>query len=427
MKTFALSDVQPAAITLVKQGANRKRIFLKKSVAEADLLTLPAGPMPILKAAGDDWTAVYCVVAEPGAEEDPGLVGDRDSVDVWASAEEIRKAAHHLLKAGAYVNLAHDGEPAEGCAIVESAVALADLPVGDETIREGSWYVAIEPAAELRKSIEDGDIDAISLEGTGLRTEIQKAVGSAGPKAKKCPSCGGTVKADKATCQNCGHTFAVKKASTFGEQIGAQELRDSMWRATSTLESVIYQALSDDDESDPKAIIRASLDQFVTYLAGKLDALPEESRAVVAKQLGSLAITTTEEESMGLAEDFAELKKTTGEQFEGLKKSNDATTAAVEGLVGLTGKLVDRVEALSAGGGKTDGDGTGKESVKKSSLEDVVERVGTLADKMDSFDSDLTGIAKSVREIAAGDSSQTGGDDREAVRKNKDPLAGLLA
>ncbi len=240
----ALSDVNPLALTLCKQGANRQRIFLRKvaSTVAEHMLTLPAGRMPILKTADADWTTFYCVVAAPGAEEDPGMVGDQDSVDVWASSDEIRKAAHRLLKNGAFVNVEHDGPAIEDCAIVESAIALGDFTVGDDTIAEGSWYVGIEPNEQLRKSIDDGLIEAISLEGSGVRT-------------------------------------AIEKAASFGEVIGAKQLRDALWSATSTLEDVIYAALRDEEETAPKDVIRRSLDEFVAYLAPMLDGVTGESRS----------------------------------------------------------------------------------------------------------------------------------------------------
>lgn len=384
----ALRDVDPIALTLCKQGANRQRIFLRKSagVAEADLLTLPAGRMPILKE-GADWTTFYCVVAAPGAEEDPGLVGDQDSVDIWESEDEIRKAAHRLLKNAAFVNTEHDGPAADGCAIVESAVALVDIAIDGTTIAKGSWYVGIEPNAELRKSIEDGDIEAISLEGSGVRVPIEKA-------------------------------------ASFGEVIGVQELRDSLWRATSTLEDVIYTTLRDEDEEDPKAVIRRSLDEFVAFLAPKLDSIDDAGRAALAKELGTLGSTNRsphqEEQNMGLADDFAALKKETDEKFDAIKKSGDATTAAVEGLVGLTGKLVERVEALSGAAEQK------KKDDEPTDVKKVVNDLGELADAVDGFDKKLEAIAKSVQALGEGGSAQDGGGD-EIRKQNGNPLAGLLS
>lgn len=181
-KRNALRDVDPVAITICKQGANRKRIFLRKSADTDDLVELQHDASIIRKA--DDaggWSTFYCVVAEPGWEEDPGMTGDRDSVDVWADEGEIRKAAHRLLKNRGYVNAAHDALAEEGCHIVESAVALADLAVeGPDgtttTIRKGTWYVGIEASPDFRAAVDAGEITGMSLEGTGVRVPLEKAM-----------------------------------------------------------------------------------------------------------------------------------------------------------------------------------------------------------------------------------------------------------
>ena len=166
-KRFHLSDVDPAAIALCKKGANGQRIFLKKSVAEDELIPL-AREMKFHKAAADDWSTLYCIVASPGVVENGGLLNP-DVEDVWASPDEIRKAAHRLAKNKGFVNLEHgDGVDAH---IVESAIALTDIKLEDTTIAEGSWYIGIEPSADLRKAVDDGEITGVSLEGTGVRTE----------------------------------------------------------------------------------------------------------------------------------------------------------------------------------------------------------------------------------------------------------------
>ncbi len=381
----ALRNVQPIALTLCKQGANRQRIFLRKSadqIPEAERITLPGGPMRILKEAGDGWTTFYCVVAEPGAEEDPGLVGDQDSVDVWENDEEIRKAAHHLLKAGGFVNVEHDGPAEAGCAIVESAIALADLTVDGSTIKEGSWYVGIEPTEALRKSIDAGDIEAISLEGTGVRVPLEKA-------------------------------------ASFAEVIGAKQLRDALWSATSTLEDVIYTALRDDDEDDPAAVLRRSLQVFVDFLAPMLDSVTGESRSALAKRLGTLTSTApiaTQEAEMGLAEDVAALKKSHEDGqaaiLTKLEKSDETTGA----LIGLVGKLTERVEALA-----------GAAAAPKEKDEDPIKKLGTLCDSMDALDAELKKIAAGVSALGEGGSSQNNGDDVIRKANADNPLAGLLS
>lgn len=171
MAVHLLSDVDPVCVSVVKRGANRQRFFLRKAAADEQLLPLP-GAAPLVKTA--DWSAVYCVVAQPGAEEDAGLVGDRDVPDRWASAEEIRKAAHRFMANGGLVTKMHESLAPYG-QVVENAVALDDFVVEGQTIRKGSWYVAIQPTEEGRRAIEAGEFTGVSMEGTGVRTRVEKA------------------------------------------------------------------------------------------------------------------------------------------------------------------------------------------------------------------------------------------------------------
>jgi hypothetical protein len=166
-----LSDADIVALSIVKEGANRKRIFLRKQRDNEDLLTLPAQHR-IVKS--DDWEAVYCVVAEPGAQEDPGIADGRGSgiPDVWASEDEIRKAAWRFAENGALVNKMHESLEPYG-KVVENAVALSDFTVGEETIRKGSWYVAIKPSPEGREAIEKGEFTGVSIQGTALRHLVE--------------------------------------------------------------------------------------------------------------------------------------------------------------------------------------------------------------------------------------------------------------
>jgi len=173
MPVNLLSNVDVIAVSLVNKGANRKRFFLRKAADEekSELLTLPAQSHGLLKA--EDWSAVYCVVAEPGALEDSGM-GGTDTADRWASEDEIRKACHRFAKNGGLINQMHETLDPYG-AMVENAVALADFVVDGETIRKGSWYIAIEPNEHGRDQIEKGEFTGVSIEGTGLRTLVEKA------------------------------------------------------------------------------------------------------------------------------------------------------------------------------------------------------------------------------------------------------------
>lgn len=173
MKVNELSNVDVIAVSLVNKGANRKQFFLRKAADEEknELLTLPAGDHRLLKA--EDWSAVYCVVAEPGALEDSGI-GGTEVADRWASDDEIRKACHRFAKNGALINQMHQTLDPYGV-MVENAIAPVDFEVEGHTIRKGSWYIAIEPNQDGRNAIEKGELTGVSIEGTGLRTTVEKA------------------------------------------------------------------------------------------------------------------------------------------------------------------------------------------------------------------------------------------------------------
>lgn len=176
MAVHELLNVDVEAISIVGKGANRQVFFLRKEHRDVgELLELTSRP-ELIKAA--DWSAVYCVVAEPGALEDAGMTGDQAIPDRWANEDEIRKAAHRFVKGGALVNKMHESLEPYG-QLVESAVALGDFTVNGQTIRKGSWYVAIEPNEEGKRAIEDGTFTGISIQGSGVRKRVAKSAADA--------------------------------------------------------------------------------------------------------------------------------------------------------------------------------------------------------------------------------------------------------
>ncbi len=184
-KVNLLYDVEPTVLTLCKQGANRQRIFLKKEQADEDMIALPGHEALIKKAEGDSWSHFYCVVAEPGSLEDPGMGDGHGSgvEDMWRDEEEIRKAAHFFAKSDQLVTGLHDTVEPFG-KVVENALAQADFTVVDDsgveqTIRKGSWYVCIEPSESGKQRIDAGEFTGLSLEGTGFRelADLRKSDG----------------------------------------------------------------------------------------------------------------------------------------------------------------------------------------------------------------------------------------------------------
>lgn len=99
---------------------------------------------------------VYGVVYEP---EHPDLQGD------WASPEQIEQAAHQFLADFGRTNVEHADE-APGVRVVESYIAPADIQLGEQTIRKGSWVVAVKVANnEVWRMVESGELTGFSMQG----------------------------------------------------------------------------------------------------------------------------------------------------------------------------------------------------------------------------------------------------------------------
>ena len=181
-RVHLLYDVEPTVLTLCKQGANRQRIFLKKALTDDGAeIGVESGDV-IRKAEGEDWSFFYCVVAEPGALEDPGVGDGRGSgvADMWRDEDEIRKAAHFFMQSPKLVTGLHDTLEPYGT-VLENAIAQSDFKVMDptgteQTIKKGSWYVAVAPTDEGKRRVDQGEFTGLSLEGTGRRqaAELRK-------------------------------------------------------------------------------------------------------------------------------------------------------------------------------------------------------------------------------------------------------------
>lgn len=209
MAVNLLHDVDVLAISIVKNGANRKRFYLRKQHDGEPNLTATDKIIAHRLVKADDWTTVYCVVAEPGNLENAGIADGAGTGidDMWLNEDEIRKASHKFMANGGLVNRMHETLDPYG-AIVENFIAQADFTVGDETIKKGSWVIGLHPTDEGRQRIEAGEFTGVSIQGTGLRTLMEKDASATQGDSKACPSCGGTVAADRKTCQNCSHSFA---------------------------------------------------------------------------------------------------------------------------------------------------------------------------------------------------------------------------
>lgn len=291
---YRLFDVDPVAIALCKRGANNQRIFLRKSVDEAELFPV-AAEMELHKASADDWTTLYCVVASPEVVENGGLLAP-DVQDVW-SAEEIRKAAHRLLKNKGVVNVEHAAGEADAH-IVESAVALADIPLEGYTVPKGAWYIGIEPNAELRKSVEDGSVTGVSLEGTGVRQAVELAKSSDAEKQSIWRRLGEVLgvplQGDSATVKqenpeeesevtDVKHTeletkvdaLATSQAATLAKADAATSAIEGLIGTVNKLVERLDSKKKEDETPDAKSL-KKSIDDLTATFATKLDELESQ-------------------------------------------------------------------------------------------------------------------------------------------------------
>lgn len=123
----------------------------------------------VFKAADKPKQILYCVALEPDSED-----LQEDVID----AGEIEKTAHDYLLNSRVVGNSHLKNtrgtiiPVDA-GVVESFIAPVDYEVGGETIKKGSWVMAIKVYdTELWKSVEAGDITGISIGGVGERWQL---------------------------------------------------------------------------------------------------------------------------------------------------------------------------------------------------------------------------------------------------------------
>lgn len=133
--------------------------FEKEDEEEAEKRCSKSITVPIIKSKGDQ-QIVYGVVSEPDTID---LQGDR------LSKEEIEKACHRFMLTSQRIGKEHEG-PAKAD-IIESYIAPVDFTCGGQTVRKGSWVMAVKiHDPDLWAAVKNGDITGFSIAGTGDRT-----------------------------------------------------------------------------------------------------------------------------------------------------------------------------------------------------------------------------------------------------------------
>lgn len=414
MPVHLIRDADIKRIAIVDKGANRKRFFLfKRQGDESEMQDLGTGR--ILKA--DDWSAVYCVVAEPDWHESPGIAPgtDQSIEDRWASEEEIRKAAHRFMKNGGLLNKMHESLEPYGD-LVENAVALADFEVGGEVIRKGSWYIAFEPNAEGRDLIEKGVFGGVSIEGLAVRELVEKQTPAGSRPASRSV---GTVEktllkqiAEKVGLSKEEIADLEKSNRTFGEIVASREFDEALPMAFDAFQSAIWNAFfpNPGEDLDPVALITESCDEFKAWTLDKLETVPV-SKAERAKALGVTLDGSSEQIPTFESED----KMTDAETKERLEKVESAVETIGEGVT----KLLQKAEAEEA-------------EEKAPTAEDLTE-------KLDEVTKSVEGLKGDIAKLGSGGSAQveapedvTKAEQAEEVKKSFEnegvnpALAGVL-
>jgi hypothetical protein len=406
MPVNLLSDVDVVAISLVDKAANKKRIYLKKS--ENDLLDLPA-PHRLIK--NDDWSVFYAVVAEPEWRENPGKGSPGETFeDIWASEDEIRKAAHRFMQNGALVNKMHETLDPYGT-VVENFIAQADFEVEGETIKKGSWVVGIATSEEGRKAIDDGTLAGISIQGSGVRVlDVTKTHAGENPA--------GPIRHLISYYKKFKHPFTKcvrDNRKRFGPRTEAvcAGLKDIStqthnWRNSGKL------AKSDNPDLIPVGLLDEAVEIWKSHgltaedATMALESMQENTDKNILEKFADFLKGEVEEQEETVTESKTTEITSADERLEKAAENLEKSTRAIESLANNLGAVAQKL---------VEGTKTQKDEEEEDEGEEITKR-------FDEFETSLGSLREAVEKLAQGDSTQP---DKDKVEKSdKDPLAGLL-
>lgn len=107
----------------------------------------------IEKSANDELRQGTYVVLEPDEED---LHGDT------YSEEEVRKACHNFNTSLEKARLDHQVETEE-MSFVESYIAPADIKIGEEMVKKGTWMAVVQYSPELWQDVKSGKYTGLSI------------------------------------------------------------------------------------------------------------------------------------------------------------------------------------------------------------------------------------------------------------------------
>ncbi|MCW1837367.1 XkdF-like putative serine protease domain-containing protein [Bacillus xiamenensis] len=219
-------------VSYVDKAANQKQFFFMKSEKQPDFQK----EIKVIAKADDAQRLVYGIVYEPNVAD---AHGD------YMTPAEIEKAAHGFLKDARHIDKQHDFQDGVG-EVVESYIAPADVEMGGEVIKKGSWVLVTKASDEIWEQIQKGEITGYSMAGTA---DIGKQEREPASEEKGLFS----------LLKNFFLKGEVKNRYDKGR------MRREFWAAQDALNSVLFKWDSYDDEdleTDPEKV-RAALQDFV--------------------------------------------------------------------------------------------------------------------------------------------------------------------
>lgn len=356
-----LINAQITHVSLVDKGANGKKFAIVKS--EKDPVFQKT--VNVMKS-DEEKQLVTGVVYEPEVED---AHGD------FMTADEIEKAAHQFLKDYRNIDKQHDFISDVG-EVVESWIAKTDMTLGDEEIKKGTWVMTVKVTDnESWESIKKGDITGFSM--AGLAEVIEKQ--------KEAPV------EDKSSMEaffNLMKSFFTGKSQVAKGEIRdnyvANQQRRNLWAVWDALEDAFYSSIWHNptpqvadferikaaaiefeeivsEIQSPEAVEKAMASKPENMKKSKEDneVKPEELQQALEKAMDPLnKKLEVLEKSLG----------TVSKESEGQGESSEENQL-VEQVQKAIAPFVERIEKLEEVRGFTkqaDGDGDGKEDVKKS-------------------------------------------------------------
>lgn len=161
-------------VALAEVDKSAPWVVLDEQSPRGDSAQTPDPSDGVIKAAFSRETRL---IKAEGAEERfvLGVVLEPDTVDSQKdtySAEEVRKAAHRFMENYGNLGLQHDAIITGKIKILESYVAPSDFQVGEETVKAGTWMLAIRAVDDgIWESIKSGSLTGFSIGGSAIRTE----------------------------------------------------------------------------------------------------------------------------------------------------------------------------------------------------------------------------------------------------------------